>query len=368
MKKKVLILGVASVQMDAVQQLKQMGCEVFTIAMKKDGPAADLADHFDIINILDEDGIIEHIKKNSIEFIYSTGSDLAMPIACKISEKLNLPHFVSSNTAYICNHKNIMRETLTKKCIGNIPYQVMEEIEEVTIGYPAILKPSDSQGQRGIFVINSQKELEKYFEKAKQFSREKKVIVEKFIDGPEISVNGYMVNGKLRYLVVSDRETWPEYTGLIHKHIVPATTIESDVEKKIYSIVEDACQRVGIENGPVYFQMKMGSSEPYIIEMTPRLDGCHMWKLLKYFTGVNLMKLTFEHLIYGDTSELNKLSIDKKSRELVFFCQVPNSIMDRGLFTIPQDISDLFWYYENGDNIRPVNGIYDKVGYYIRNK
>lgn len=45
MGKKVLILGVAAVQMDAVSQLKKMGCETFTCAMAKDGPAADLSDH-----------------------------------------------------------------------------------------------------------------------------------------------------------------------------------------------------------------------------------------------------------------------------------------------------------------------------------
>lgn len=52
MGKKVLILGVAAVQMDAVSQLKKMGCETFTCAMAKDGPAADLSDHFNLITLV----------------------------------------------------------------------------------------------------------------------------------------------------------------------------------------------------------------------------------------------------------------------------------------------------------------------------
>ena len=152
---KVLVLGVASVQLDAVVELKKMGCETFTIAMAKDGPAADAADHFDIINILDEEAVVKHILDNNIDVVYSTGSDLAMPVACRISERLGMPHFVTSKAAYICNHKNAMRETLTRDCEGNIPYQVMSEIEKVDIDFPAILKPSDAQGQRGIFLINS---------------------------------------------------------------------------------------------------------------------------------------------------------------------------------------------------------------------
>ena len=364
---KVLILGVASVQMDAVLELKKMGCETYTIAMAKDGPAADAADHFDIINILDETAVIKHIQDNDIDVVYSTGSDLAMPVACRISERLSMPHFVTARVAYICNHKNAMRSTLTADCEGNIPYQVMEEIVPVKIEYPAILKPSDSQGQRGIFLVNSQEEFEAHFEETKKFSREGKVIVEKYIDGPEVSVNGYMVNGVLRFMVASDRETWPEYTGLIHKHIVPGKEFSREAECRMRSILQEACNRIGILNGPVYFQMKVMGDQPYIIEMTPRLDGCHMWNILERATGVNLMQLTFRHLMYNDVSALDEMTEKVKRMELVFWCQKPGTYMDQSKLELPSDALFHFYYYENGDYIRPVNGRFDKIGYYIKN-
>ena len=364
---KVLILGVASVQMDAVLELKEMGCETFAIAMAKDGPAADVADHFDIINILDEENVIKHIQKNHIDVVYSTGSDLAMPVACRISEKLGLPHFVNSQAAYICNHKNAMRSALTAECEGNVPYQVMDEIAPVTLDFPVILKPSDAQGQRGIFLVNDQEEFESHFNEAKKYSRQGKVIVEKYIGGSEVSVNGYMVNGVLRFIVASDRDTWPEYTGLIHRHIVPGKAFSKEAQRKMSGIVQDACNRIGILNGPVYFQMKIMDDQPYIIEMTPRLDGCHMWNILKRATGVNLMQLTFKHLLYNDVSELEKAKSTIKPMELVFWCQKPDTYMDRSILELPEDSIYHFYYYENGDYIRPVNGRFDKIGYYIRN-
>lgn len=364
---KVLILGVASVQMDAILELKKMGVETYAIAMAKDGPGADAADHFSPINILDEEAVINHIKGNNIDVVYSTGSDLAMPVACRISEKLGMPHFVSSKAAYICNHKNAMRSTLTEECEGNIPYQVMESIAPVTIEFPVILKPSDSQGQRGIFLVNSQKEFEEHFEEARKFSREGKIIVEKYVNGPEVSVNGYMVNGVLRFIVASDRDTWPQFTGLIHRHIVPGKEFSKEAESRMRRILEDACNRVGILNGPVYFQMKVMGDQPYIIEMTPRLDGCHMWNILQRATGVNLMQLTFSHLLCNDVSELDKLSDTIKQMELVFWCQEPKTTMDRSKLELPEDAVYHFYYYETGDTIRPVNGRYDKIGYYIRN-
>ena len=89
--KKVLILGVAAVQMDAIAQLNRMGCETWAAAMAMDGPGARIARHFDQINILDEPKLQAHILRHQIDAVYSTGSDLAMPVACRLSEKLGVP-------------------------------------------------------------------------------------------------------------------------------------------------------------------------------------------------------------------------------------------------------------------------------------
>jgi biotin carboxylase len=364
---KVLILGVAAVQLDAILELRKMGVETFAVAMAKDGPAADAADHFDVINVLDEEAVARHVRANAIDAVYSTGSDLAMPVACRIGERLGLPHFTTSRVAYVCNHKDAMRPALGPDCEGNVPHQVMERSGPVSIPFPAILKPADSQGQRGIFLVRSQAEFEAHFGDAKKFSREGKVIVERYIDGPEVSVNGYMANGVLRFMVASDRETWPEYTGLIHKHVVPGKSFAPETERLMKQVLQDACNRIGILNGPVYFQMKVMDERPYIIEMTPRLDGCHMWNLLARATGVNLMRLTFGHLLFDDLSELDRAFPQVKPMELVFWCQKPGTTMDRSRLELPADAVDHFYYYETGDFIRPVNGRFDKIGYYIRN-
>ncbi|HGH7179063.1 TPA: acetyl-CoA carboxylase biotin carboxylase subunit family protein [Bacillus luti] len=370
--KKVLILGVASVQMDAINILKGLGYETFACAMAKDGPGAESADHFEVINILDIPRLIEYIQENNIDVVYSVGSDIAMPVACKLSEELSLPHFVSSETATMCNNKGRMREALGEKCEGNIPFQVIEDGEIIPeIAMPYIMKPADSQGQRGIFLINSLQEYKDNFQIAKRYSRSGKVIVERYIKGPELSVNVYMVDGELKYIVASDRETWSEYTGLIHKHIVPTKNLKDEMLDTLNNVVVDACKRLGILNGPAYFQMKVEDGNPYIIEMTPRLDGCHMWKLLDHHTNVNLLKLTFEHLLNENISELNNLEVvDENSKqfghELEFFCQEPKTVMDQHKFSIPEGTLDHFFYYQTGDTIRPVNGKFDKVGYLIK--
>ena len=371
MKKKVLILGVAAVQMDAILELKDMGYETYACAMAKDGPGAEVADHFDIIDILDEESIIKHIQDNGISAVYSVGSDLAMPVACSISQKLQLPQFVSSDTARICNNKNLMRTTLGKSFKGNVPFQILESKDaELELDFPLIIKPADAQGQRGVKLVRNYHDYIEGYTIAKQYSRSGLVIAEKYISGSELSVNGYVVNGEIKFLLESDRETWPQYIGLIHKHIVPSKSFSEETKEEMAEIIKEACKKLEINNGPVYAQMKLEEGKPYIIEITPRLDGCHMWRVLSYYTGVNLLKLTFQHLLEGDVSELNNQSNDINNEYILeFICQEPNTAADySGYEDKTEKALYSFNYYKQGEIIRPVNGKYEKIGYFINKK
>jgi biotin carboxylase len=365
---KVLILGVAPVQMDALICLNEIGIDTYSVAMANDGPGSLVSHQFEIIDILNEQWLEQYILDNQIDAIYSAGSDLAMPIACRLSEKLGLPHFVPSTVAVICNNKNLMRQTLGPDFAGNIHFQILSTGNEaIQVPFPSIIKPADSQGQRGVSLVNNLQELSLAFPTAQKYSRTGLVILEKYIDGPEFSVNGYLVDGELVFYLVSDRHTWPGYTGLVHRHLVPSRILSVRNESNIRSMLKEASEKIGITDGPFYAQIKIIGDHPYIIEITPRLDGCHLWRPIKYYTGMNLLKLTFEHLLANNLSELQQLkSFRSDNYTLEFICQEP---MTPASYTNVQDqldrAVDHFFYYQEGDMIRPVNNQYEKIGYMI---
>lgn len=365
--KKILILGVASVQYDSIKQLNELGYETHAIAMKADGPGAKEAKYFSELNFVNVDDVVDYIQKNNIDVVYSTGSDLAMPVSTKVSEILGLPHFVSSHTALTCNNKDRLRETLGIEFEGNISFQIISnKDEELLLDYPFIMKPTDSQGQRGVNVIYSKEDFLDKYDTTVSYSRSGQVIIEKYVQGPEVSVNGYVVDGKIRFLEVSDRITWEKYVGLIHKHVIPTKSLSEKGMEKLYSLAERTCNKIGILNGPVYFQVMVEDDTPYIIEVTPRLDGCHMWKLIERSTGFNILKLTYDHLLYNDVSELKKVAHPKETFTLEFICQEPNTKADYSDYIENKESSiDYYQYYEQGETIRPVNNKYEKIGYFI---
>ncbi len=353
---KILIIAAGNAQIDAIEYLKKKGNEVYTCSYIKDDLGSKYADHFEQIDIKDIDAIDKYVKENAIDLVYSVGSDLAMPTVMKVSELNGLPHFVSFDVACNCQNKSKMRTQLGNNFEGNIEYEVAETIDELRKYnmFPAIMKPVDSQGQRGCIEVNNYHEIACNFEKSIGYSKEKKVIVERYIDGDEISVNAYMKNGELVVSVISDRISFEEYPGgIIKKHILPSKYSNSESALEIKKIVCEAAKKMGILNGPVYYQIKVMEGRPYILEMTPRLDGCHMWRAIKKYCGIDFLELTFNDLIYFS-----------KGKELEFLCEKPNEIFDRKKYDV-EDVDYLQWYYQSGETVKTMNGYMEKGGYKI---
>ncbi len=228
------------------------------------------------------------------------------------------------------------------------------------------MKPVDSQGQRGIKLINSKEEFDYHFEVALSHSRSKKIIIEEFIEGPEISANVYMIDGEIVFSLISDRISWPQFEGgIIHKHIIPSKVINKNSEKLVNEMIKSVTKKLNINNGPAYFQIKVQNNQPKLIEVTPRLDGCHMWRLIKEGTGVDLLDITINHLI-ENRIDPNLLSFNDIQKELTleFICKEPNSIVDESDYNI-RDVLDLVQYYEIGEKVKAMNGYMEKIGYII---
>ena len=369
---KILILGTGNAQVDFIIFCKEQGYEVHTISYKKEGRGIAYADHFSIINIIDTDTIEKYVSKHSINLIYTSGSDIAMSAISEVSERLGLKHFVSLPTALTCNNKILLRKKLALLNEGT--YTI--KFSEVTANndnekwdlFPAMVKPVDSQGQRGVNKVNNKKELEKALKKALENSRTQTAIIEEFIDGYEISVNTYILDNQPMLYFITERNSFREFPGgIIKSHCYPVTWKLN--REKTEKMVMEVCRELGIENGPAYFQIKITSQgDPKIIEVATRFDGCHLWRLIKLLGGPDLFQVTLNHLEGKDiTGYFSKESEYKKVTyaELFFFTQIPYTQMKRDEFDVSPYAVYHEWYYEDGETIRPMNRFMEKAGYQI---
>lgn len=366
MKKKILILGTGNAQVDAINLCRRIGAEVHGCSYRAGDPGEALLDAFVKLDIRDTSGVQMYVEQNNMDLVYSVGSDIAMPTAMAVSEALGLPHFVSAETARICNQKHVMRQSLSG-IRGNLPFmtvQDQEELESVNF-FPCMVKPVDAQGQRGCAMVNDKAQLAGCFQNAQEHSFSKKVIIEKYVDGPEISVNIYVVDGELAFFLVSDRITFSHLPGgIIKEHHLPSHFASPTAVRNIEALVCNVTKRLKIQNGPAYFQIKLEKDEPYLLEVTPRLDGCHMWNLITRYCGNDLLANSFLHLLFQEKPLNFQMMHNLESKKLVFLCEEPGKIFSRERYKIPEN-EYLCWYYQTGDTVRKLNGYMEKCGYYI---
>ncbi|WP_045415468.1 ATP-grasp domain-containing protein [Vibrio owensii] len=360
--KKIVILGIGNAQVDILKLLHNSGnYEVHALSYSDDGRGLKYVDQFALVDITDKEKVKKYCQDKAIDVVYSVGSDVAMPTVAYVSEQLGLPHFVSYETALSCNNKDLFREKL-KHCVGSVPFIVMEsESTNVDLSFPLFVKPVDSQGQRGVTTAHNEEELKASFRNAIQYSRAGKVIAEKKIEGEEISVNAYVVDGELKFFLPSGRVSWAMFDGgIIHKHILPSA-LSTLANENVKALVLDTVQALQITNGPVYFQIKMEEETPYLIEVTPRLDGCHMWRLINESCGVNLLNIALEHLLEGDVTI--PTTYETKDMCLEFYCQPPAETFEVPGITGKEVYREL--YYGAGDAVKRMNGKMEKCGYCI---
>ena len=369
MKKKLLVLGIGPAQVDLIEIAKDMGMEVFACALNSNGPGLPLVDDFREIDIKDIESVKNYAIEKDVDIVYSMALESAIPTIVKVSEHLNLPTFCSSSTLSKLENKAKWRKSL-----GNINGNVksisgyrIEDFEEWE-SYPAIIKPVDGSGQRGVYKVNNYQEVLDVFERSISCSKRKELIMEEFVDGPEISVNSFMFNGELKFSLVSDRISYSEFPGgIIKEHHVPSRIIDDKTEKQIYDLVTQVNRIMGLMNGHIYFQLKLEKSGPKLIEFTPRFDGCHMWRLIYESTKLDLRKVALEILAYGKSETLEKYDFTTKPKKLKtkFISDKPDTIVIRDKYDIPEDTIYLEWYYEENEAVKSVTGYLEKVGYII---
>ncbi|MFW6275742.1 MAG: ATP-grasp domain-containing protein, partial [bacterium] len=314
---------------------------------------------FEQIDVQNKDSILDYCRLHQIELIYSVGSDFGLLTSSYVSEQLGLKHFIPWQTAVLFQNKKLFRQFITKQNISLVQYKSSNKLvdfENWNI-FPSVVKPADSQGQRGVSIINKKDEFRESFKKALSYSSINEVIVEEYIPGEEISVNVFINEGRIDDFFITDRILAQEInSGIPKRHIIPSS-MPGNLISKIYSITQKIIENTGINNGPVYLQMKYHKDQVEIIEAAARLDGCHLWRLIEMYSGVNLLQKTIDKLLNKNNSSKTQEAETGKKMFIEFSLQKPGEDFVEEFLPSKYRIP----YYKIGETVTPVNGAFEKT-------
>lgn len=367
--RKALILGTLAGQVDAVEILQQDGWHVLSCGHREEGPGVEAADEFHLVDILDIDAVATLAAHQEVDFVYSVGSDITMPTVARVSHRLGLPMFHSVELTDTLQRKDLLRSALDEAGLSPVQYRKLTSVADLEgfSAYPAIVKPSDSQGQRGIAVVGSAAEATEVVESALMFSGSGTAIIEEWLDGPEISVHVFVVDGEIRFYLPSDRFVWQgDMVGVASGHAIPAQALGPKDEPKVRDLITRFVDAFAVSTGPLYFQLKLTDGGPRIIEVASRFDGCHLWRLIEQHTGFNLLAVALRML--GGEPWVDPAPWDDTQDDHLHFHLGPPDRPFRATDYPPPEGPPVTFQeiqVDEGAFPRDANGIVSRLGYYL---
>lgn len=286
---RLLVLGAGPAQIGLLRAAQARG--LFTIAVDRDpgAPGFRFASRRAIVSTEDELNIERLADAERVDGIVSPGSDWPVAVGARVAERLALPHPISPQTAVLATSKLRQRERFAEAGVPQPRYAVCRSGAEALaaaegVGYPCVVKAPDRQGQKGMTLVRAPAELEDAVERAIVAARSGICLIEELVDGPEVTVNAFVVDGAFTPLTVTDRLVAEEPAfGVALAHVWPAERADGAVEA-----AAAATRAVGIENGPVYVQLRLGRAGAQVVELAARVGGGHDAELCLAALGVDL--------------------------------------------------------------------------------
>ena len=296
--KKLMIVGASVLQLPAILKAKEMGLHVAVVDFNPQAIGIPYADEYYNASTMDEDAVLAAAEEYKPDGVMTLATDMPMRGVAKTSDKLHL-HSINYETAVKATDKYDMIRAFKEHDVPSPWFFVADTMEELKAheaeaSFPCIIKPTDNAGSHGVAKVYSFQELMDNYEYARSCSRHGKVIVEEYLDGPEVSVEVMVVNGIVNILQITDKITTeaPHFVEMGHAQ---PSRLPVDVQEAIRNVTVAACKAIGIDKGPAHVEMKVTKSGPMMIELGARMGGDNITThLVPLSTGIDMVGSTIK--------------------------------------------------------------------------
>ena len=233
------------------------------------------------------EGIFNFAKDQPIAALIPV-DDGATVIAALASEMLDLP-FNSPEAAYNARNKHRMREALKKAGVPSPAFRlfsVEDDPREIAgqVPYPCVVKPTMLSGSQGVIRADTPDEFARAFERTRRIARfsggendesvdREHVLVEAFIPGIEVALEGILLHGELKVLSLFDKPDPLDGPFFEETIYVTPSRLPQATQTAIVECAARACRAIGLREGPVHAELRVNAQGPWIVEVAGRSIG-----------------------------------------------------------------------------------------------
>jgi len=316
-KKNYIVLGGSYEQLEYINFLKEK-YNLFIICLDKNKKcyASKKVDKFIAIDIKDKVKVLNIAKKYRVIGISSAITEHAQQTIYYVSKKLKFPH-TSKESVNATDSKYYTKKKLSEHGeFYRLSTYNIKILRKILKKNKYVIKPDISSGQRGLGIISnklSDHNIKKIFNKAKSFSSNHRVIIERYLEGQEINVVALINKGKIYNFTYSKRLKYTSVNGfgIVYRH----EFIKKDklkIKFKIQKYLLNMIKVFKLENAILFPQFILDKKNLLsLIEYGERVPGGKNNNIYHYATGINLYEINYLFSISKKTN-LSKIKLEKK--------------------------------------------------------
>ncbi len=371
-----LFLGASVSQLPAIRHAREAGHRIVAVDADPNAIAFPLVDVAQCVDFTD----VERVANVGLEFgaegVLAICSDRAVLPAAAVAEQLSLPG-IGVEVARAMTDKPVMRSRLAAAGVPQPEHLVLERADVAaarSIRLPAVLKPADSGGQRGLYMIETPDDLERRLPETLAFSRTGRAMLEEYVDGVEL--NGLMVvrDGKPTLLTLSDRlRPGGVAFGVGWIHSFPSSLPDSALAEA-RDVAFAAVSALGLRDGIAFPQLIVDEAgNARLVEIAARIGAGQMADLVLFATGVELFEVAIAQALGVPVPDAVVTPRYRRPIAIRFLTAAPGVLplgtVDEieGLESVRESPGVLAagLYFESGDTIGPLQVDADRRGYVV---
>jgi biotin carboxylase len=292
---------------DFIEAANRLGVDVVVGSEHRQALARNMGDRAVVVPLANVDAAVDAIValnvRNPIDAVLAV-DDPGLMIAARASAVLGFRHNPPDAVA-ATRDKTIMRERFASARLRQPDFRVLNTDSDVVvgardIGYPCVLKPVSRSASQGVIRVNNDQEATAGATRIRAIleGNDDHLLVERFVPGVEVAVEGLLSRGNLHVLAVFDKPDPLDGPFFEETIYVTPSRLSPAVLAKIGDGASRAASALGLTEGPVHVELRVGDDGvTTILELAARSIGGLCARSLRFGAGVSLEELIIRHAL-----------------------------------------------------------------------
>lgn len=320
----VLYLSAALYLRRSIAALRDAGFRVVTVDRDADAPGHALAHEHVIASISDVASVREAAREQRADVIV-TGIEAGLLSAVLASSELSLPN-IGVDVAERCLDKGEMRKKWLEAGLAQPDFRLTNDKERLPglieeLGLPCVLKPRRSNGSKGVSVITEPAEIGEAIKDAVCHAETHGFIVERYIEGPLLTADGFVDLDRVEVAALGDVETQAVSRFRVNTALNYPSNFPDEVVRRAKRLIHDAVRALGLLNSPFHCECIVSPSEVMLVEIGARSGGSFLGSTIVPAVSGLIPSVLSARMLLGDRPSIRPKAAGGAS---LTFLEAPN--------------------------------------------